>query len=169
MSGTNPPGWAGKQIAALTEKQARKQHMDDDGVDYASPAEREAWEAGHITERECSYCRRGITLDASVQDSAWVDDWYDADCPASPDGMHAPDEETKGEKDTEPARSLADIAMTDALAVVDAVKSADTGFLYTSARNYGADSVPAANLLELLALRKLAEAVRTLRLTDEEN
>jgi hypothetical protein len=85
--------WTPKQAAALTEEQARKQHMGDEGVDYADPAEREAWEAEHITEAECSYCRRDITLDASVPDSAWVDDWYDADCPDSPDGLHATDEE----------------------------------------------------------------------------
>jgi hypothetical protein len=85
--------WTPKQAAALTEEQARKQHMKDAGVAPENPAEREAWEAEHITEAGCSYCRRDITLDTSVPDSTWVDVWYDADCPDSPDGLHAADEE----------------------------------------------------------------------------
>ena len=51
-------------------------------------------------------------------------------------------------------------AVVDALAAVDAVKTADLAFLSTVARDYGADSTPAANLAELLVLRKLADAVR---------
>ena len=40
-------GWTEEQIAALYREQARKQQMEDDGIDPADPAEREAWEDEH--------------------------------------------------------------------------------------------------------------------------
>jgi hypothetical protein len=40
-------GWTEEQIAALYREQARKQQMEDDGIDPAAPAEREAWEDEH--------------------------------------------------------------------------------------------------------------------------
>jgi hypothetical protein len=60
---------------------------------------------------------------------------------------------------------LADVpaeAVRNALADLDAVQTADLAFLSTVAQDYGPDSTPAANLRELLALRKLASAVRAL-------
>jgi hypothetical protein len=51
------------------------------------------------------------------------------------------------------------LAAVDALAVADRNRR-DTAFLHVSAVNYGAGSTPAANLRELIALRKLADAVR---------
>jgi hypothetical protein len=40
-------GWTEEQSAALHREAERKQQMNDDGVDYADPAEREAWEETH--------------------------------------------------------------------------------------------------------------------------
>jgi hypothetical protein len=53
--------------------------------------------------------------------------------------------------------------VADALTVLDAVQTADVAFLHRVAIDYGPDSTPAANLNELLALRKLAAAVRASR------
>jgi hypothetical protein len=63
----------------------------------------------------------------------------------------------------EPRTGTAPDTVASALAAVDAIKTADLAFLSTTARHYGANSTPAANLRELRALRQLASAVRAER------
>jgi hypothetical protein len=66
-----------------------------------------------------------------------------------------------------PAPQTGATTVESALAEVDKVRNSDLAFLYTCARDYGADSTPAANLRELIALRKLAIAVLASRTTTE--
>jgi hypothetical protein len=79
--------------AGLSREQERKQLMGDEGVDYANPAEREAWEDENTDEATCQYCRKDIKRLRTAPDdsdlSMWRDDWDDAECD-SPDGEHHP-------------------------------------------------------------------------------
>jgi len=55
--------WTPQQLAELHAEAARKQRMEDEGVDPGNPAEREAWEAGY---------------DAALADAERIlDAWYD--------------------------------------------------------------------------------------------
>ena len=67
-----------------------------------------------------------------------------------------------GEDDTDSQAVASALAAVDRLAEADRMRR-DIAFLTFCAQDAGPDSVPAANLRELLALRKLADAVRAER------
>jgi hypothetical protein len=80
----------GSFAASLDAEAARKQRMTDAGVDAADPAERGARKSGHCEEGTCRYCLRACLLDTTApeDEQLWRDEWLDADCPDSPDGLH---------------------------------------------------------------------------------
>jgi hypothetical protein len=73
----------GSFAARLNAEAARKQRMTD-------AAEREARKSGHYEEGTCRYCLRACLLDTTApeDEQLWRDEWLDADCPDSPDGLH---------------------------------------------------------------------------------